>query len=370
MRGRLCYFGKTADDPQGEKALERWLDEKDDLLAGRIPRRAGDAGPTVRDLCEDFLQAKARLVESGELSRRSFLDYRRTTDGIVGAFGRHRLLDDLRSGDFDKFRAKLARRLGPVSLGNEINRVRVVFRFGYESDLIDRPVKFGPHFKRPAKRVLRLERKKNGLRMFESAELRTLLDKAGQPLRAMILLGINGGLGASDLARLEISSIDMKGGWIDYPRPKTGIDRRIPLWPETVAALKEAIAQRPAAKDRADIGLVFLTTQGNAWVRFSPMYQDEDGNAKGGVPLDAIGQKFAKLLEDTGLKRPRLGFYALRHTVETIGGDAKDQVALDAIMGHTRDDMASLYRERISDDRLRAVADHVRKWLSQTKKRK
>jgi hypothetical protein len=38
-------------------------------------------------------------------------------------------------------------------------------------------------------------------------------------------------------------------------------------------------------------------------------------------------------------------------------------VAVDAIMGHSRDDMASVYRERISDDRLRAVVEHVRKWL-------
>ena len=32
-------------------------------------------------------------------------------------------------------------------------------------------------------------------------------------------------------------------------------------------------------------------------------------------------------------------------------------------MGHARDDMASVYRERISDERLKAVSDHVRKWL-------
>jgi hypothetical protein len=38
-------------------------------------------------------------------------------------------------------------------------------------------------------------------------------------------------------------------------------------------------------------------------------------------------------------------------------------VAVDAIMGHSREDMASVYRERIGDDRLRAVAEHVRKWL-------
>ena len=56
-------------------------------------------------------------------------------------------------------------------------------------------------------------------------------------------------------------------------------------------------------------------------------------------------------------------FYALRHTFETIAGESRDQVAVDAIMGHSREDMASVYRERIGDDRLRAVAEHVRQWL-------
>jgi hypothetical protein len=32
-------------------------------------------------------------------------------------------------------------------------------------------------------------------------------------------------------------------------------------------------------------------------------------------------------------------------------------------MGHARDDMASVYRERISDQRLRDVVDHVRTWM-------
>jgi hypothetical protein len=32
-------------------------------------------------------------------------------------------------------------------------------------------------------------------------------------------------------------------------------------------------------------------------------------------------------------------------------------------MGHARDDMASHYRERISDERLAAVSQHVGRWL-------
>jgi hypothetical protein len=38
-------------------------------------------------------------------------------------------------------------------------------------------------------------------------------------------------------------------------------------------------------------------------------------------------------------------------------------LAINTIMGHADHTMADQYRERIDDDRLKAVADHVRKWL-------
>jgi integrase len=78
---------------------------------------------------------------------------------------------------------------------------------------------------------------------------------------------------------------------------------------------------------------------------------------------DAIGKAFDALIRNLKLHRAGLGLYAIRHTFETIGGDSRDQVAVDAIMGHTRDDMASVYRERIDESRLLAVVNHVRQWL-------
>jgi integrase len=72
-------------------------------------------------------------------------------------------------------------------------------------------------------------------------------------------------------------------------------------------------------------------------------------------------QKLMRELKING--RKGLAFYALRHTFRTIADEAKDQPAVDHIMGHARDDMASVYRERISDERLRAVSGHVRAWL-------
>jgi integrase len=62
-----------------------------------------------------------------------------------------------------------------------------------------------------------------------------------------------------------------------------------------------------------------------------------------------------------GLHRPGLSFYSLRHTVETHGGT--DQIAIDRVMGHESPGMGSNYRQSISDDRLKAVSDHIHLWL-------
>jgi integrase len=136
------------------------------------------------------------------------------------------------------------------------------------------------------------------------------------------------------------------------------------LWPETVQALQVVIANRRTARHDADKDLVFLTRCGLKWVRF-----ELTETKKLGKPViktisdNAITKEFSKLLKQLGLKRRGIGFYTLRHCFETVGGGAKDQVAVDAIMGHSDATMASHYRHGIEDERLLAVTNFVRKWL-------
>jgi hypothetical protein len=47
----------------------------------------------------------------------------------------------------------------------------------------------------------------------------------------------------------------------------------------------------------------------------------------------------------------------------TVADKAKDQPATDYMIGHESPHMSTGYRERISDERLRAVANHVHAWL-------
>jgi integrase len=198
--------------------------------------------------------------------------------------------------------------------------------------------------------VLRLHRAKQGEKLFTAKEIRRLLEAADTQPRGMALSGINCGFGIADCGRLPLAALDLDRGWVNHPRPKTGIARRCPLWPETVAAVREALADRPASKAAEHAGLAFLTARGRCWHK-------EDASSP-------MVFKVRTLLRRLGINgRKGLGFYTLRHTFRTIADESKDQVAVDHIMGHARDDMANVYRERISDDRLKAVTDHVHKWL-------
>jgi integrase len=364
IRGKIHYFGKWAKRVNGKlqridgggwkEALELYKAVADDLHAGRTPRVQND-GLTVADLCNRFLTSRLRRVEAAEMGERMFAEYKQTTDRLVGAFGKTRLATDLAADDFEALRAELAKQFGPVRLGNEVQKVRTLFKYAYESGLIDKPVRYGPQFKKPSKSVLRKHRATTGERMFEANELRRLIDAAAVPMKAMILLGVNAAFGNTDVATLPLSAIDLDSGWLNFPRPKTGIARRCPLWPETVAAIRNALAARPEPKDEADAALAFVTKYGHRWVRTEgPKH----------APVNSVGLEFGKLLQTLGIDgREGRGFYALRHTFRTIADAARDPVAIDLIMGHADPSMGGHYRERIEDSRLQAVAEHVREWL-------
>jgi integrase len=345
IRGRIHYFGSWADS---DAALQLYLDQRDDIQAGRVPRTDPE-GATIRDLLNRFLTTKRHLVDTREITQRTFDDYLQTCERIAKAFGKNRLVEDLNTRDFEQLRAEMGKTWGPVTIGNEVQRVRVLFNYAYDAELVERPIRFGPAFKRPSKRVVRKMRNARGPRMFEAPEIQAMLKGARGQLRTMILLGINCGFGNNDVGTLPVSALEFDQGWVNYPRPKTGVERRCPLWRETIDALQETDDTRPAPRDERHIGLVFITKYGTCWAK-----ENSD---------KPVSKEMTKLLKSLDIYRPGVGFYALRHTFETIAGETRDQVAVDHIMGHARDDMASVYRERISDERLMTVATFVHEWL-------
>lgn len=338
-----------------------------------VPAPVSD-GPDIFDLRESFLGVKEAAIKSGKLSPRTFKRYKRAADELMTFFGEDKPLAALTVADFTRLYVHLDKgsKQSPVSLGNDIRHIKIVLKYAYDSDMVDRPFRYGPVFRMPTLKEVRqaeqAHRKEHGRRFLEAEQLRQILDYLagkGEPrrpstasaiiLRAMVLLGVNCGLGQTDCANLEDAHLHLDSGWLDYPRVKTAVERRIPLWPETVDALREALAVRRKPKSAADRNCVFLTQRGMRWVH----------NTKRGNTLDSVGKVFSEALEALGLKRSRLSFYCLRHITETVGGKCKDQVAVDWVMGHapSSGDMSAAYREGIDDDRLLAVTNTIREWL-------
>ena len=265
---------------------------------------------------------------------------------VIDCFGKRRAVEDLQPDDFLQLRESLAKTRGLVALSNEIGRVRAIFNFAWKNCHIDRPVRFGDRFRKPSRRSLRKQRSENAVKLHSHETIHKLLKVASPQMQAMIYLGINCGFGNDDCSELRKKHLDLEKQWIDFPRPKTGIERRCPLWNETAKAIREAIAVRPSPKDDSDDDRVVLTKYGQPWTK-----KDSSTNP--------VSQEFRKLLVSIGEYRKGVGFYALQHSFRTIADGAKDQPAVRLIMGHVDESIDDKYRESIEDERLIAVSEFV-----------
>jgi hypothetical protein len=179
----------------------------------------------LQALCNAYLNHKNAPLEANELSPRTWRNYTEATDLLIEQFGKGRLAADLRPDDFASLRNAMSKKWGAVRVRDFIQRVRSVFKYGYDSELLDAPMRFGPGFTRPSKKTVRLGRAEKSQRMFEAEEIRALAQgalvvgdsgpKLVQPstsLRAMTLLGVNCGFGNADCGTLPLAALDLDAG--------------------------------------------------------------------------------------------------------------------------------------------------------------
>ncbi|MCX5670383.1 MAG: tyrosine-type recombinase/integrase [Planctomycetota bacterium] len=377
IRGKVHFFG-VWEDPQA--AHNNYLLVAADLHAGRQPRPTVSAGgASVKQVCNHYLTFQAQKLDVGEIAPRWFEDCRRVAESFARSVGPGRLVSDLLPADFEQYRQSVIRHglngrgkgLGAHALSRCITVIRSVFRYAYETDLLDKPMKYGKGLEKPSSRARRKARRaaelSDGKRLLSASQIRAMLDAANSSLRAMVLLGINGGFGNADCARLPAGAVDFGRAVMEFDRPKTGVERVVPLWPETAEALRQVLASRPTPADAESADLVFVTTFGHPWLREN-VHRTPDNSIEKVVPIDSIRQEFDKLLGRLGLKRRGIGFCTLRHTFRTWADEVRDQHAIHRIMGHTIPGMSGIYVEEISLDRLRAVVNHVRSKLFGTAK--
>jgi integrase len=347
--GKVYYLSHVKDDPDGSKSYDEFVLKKHEAEHGiQIPGvSSNEDAVVVADIAENWIQGVQDLVETGERSGRTLEEYKATAQFVIDQVGKARIAETLGPDDFKEIRRRLAKRYNLVGLTKRIIQVRTMFNTALEDGLLDKPIRYGTGFEPPSAKSLRNHRGKQGPKDFGVEEIRSMLSKANSTRRAMILLGVNAGLGNSDVADLHVSNLDLSKGWLDYPRKKTEVPRRCPLWPETIEAIERSMQERP----KSEKGLVFVSVNGQD-------YQDDERSGW------RITGEFRQILKMINIADGR-GFYGLRRTFQTIAEGCDDIIAVRAIMGHAdpQNDMSARYRQRITDERLHRAVETVREWL-------
>ena len=339
IKGKLKCFGPWADPIA---ALKRHNQEYPYLKGGLDVPEDVTPGVTLKEVCDAFLLYKEAEQQAGQISERWVQDLHVSALILAKTLGRERAVESLGPNDFHKLRIAIVGKHSPTIAKNHISRIRSIFDFALKNRTIGSPANYGTMFKPPSRKQIRKHRNSQPRQLWEASQVRQLLAEATPTMRAMIYLGINVGVDCSDLCNLPLGAINFKTGWLDYPRAKTGIERRVKLWPETVAALRDYLAIRPTPPKHL-AGLFFVTVHLNKWTASS------------------IVHEFAKLRDKCKLEAGT--FIWFRKTVQTIGELEGDSIAVKAVMGHIDDSISSHYRQGVDPKRIVKVTEIIRTWL-------
>lgn len=317
LRGRHVYLGTSRDKAE---ALVRDL------------THTKETTPTLGVAIQRFLDTRS------ELSEYTLRDYRRVL-GYLSPMLRTPF-ENVSEGHLEDIgrrctKGQNGRKLAPRSVALQLQYTRTFLTWCVDQGWLDSTLvrrAFRGSLSKPNATQIARHDSSHLPSMPSRDDVLRLLEASRPWFRGVILLALNGGLGPTDIARAETKHLD--GRWLVLPRQKTGKQRRIPLWPETLATVQSAGH--------------LIQTPNRRRVTVKPS-------------KSRLGEEYARTRERAGVDCG--GLYMLRSLFCCIADGAGDPVATSYLMGHAARSTTDRYRKWIADERLDAVTGCVRAWL-------
>jgi integrase len=323
----MYYFGSNK-----KEAFQRYLDQAAYLHGNKTnsQKLANDA-MTLKQLCDMYLKYQFSKVQADAITARHYNDQISSLNKLMTFLGQSRRIKGITTLDLQNYKRKLQKQYrSGHRLNLHISNLKTLFHWARKNDILEHI----PNIDAVSRsKIIHKQRT-----IFTHDEVNKLLAIADTQMKAMIWLGLNCGFGCTDCSELQWKHLDLVNGRVVLPRRKTGIQRDLPLWPETIEALKMVYRKGK---------LVFYTARGNPFVR-NVLKTNADGNEKYS-PLNSISTKFSRMIKRSGLDVPKgTGFYTLRRTAATMAARSGDPFVVQRLLGHANLLMATRYVQDVS----------------------
>jgi integrase len=334
IKGKIRYFGTDK-----KKAIEKYLAQATYLHGAQsLVQKIPNDKMTLKKLCDLYLHYQNSRVLVGDITAKHYNDLKYSLGRLMAFLGQGCRIENISTLDLQNYKRKLQSSYPSVDRQNlHIGLMKAMFHWARKNDVLESI----PNINAISKdRVVHKEKY-----TFNKKQIRKLLSTADVKMKAMIWLGLNCGFGCTDCSRLQWKDLDFKNNRVKLVRKKTGVGRNLPLWPETIQALKEV----PRSGT-----FVFVTSKGHPWIRTTATTID-NGEPKY-IYDNRITTKFSRLMKKVGIKAPKgTGFYALRRTAATIAARSGYPFAVQRLLGHVDLTMATRYVQDVSEQTDRVI---------------
>ena len=180
IKGKFVYFGPWNDPQSAEKRYKATLSDS----LGEAARR--------------FLEYQEEREEIGDIGYQHRMDLTRALDKLKEVVGEYKKVAQINAKDWGRWRKALNSTNEVVTQRNVIIRIQAFLNWCVGQRIIEKkPTTL--YLNKPSRKDMRLARASQGERMFKPEEINGLLQFSGANMTAMILLGINAGLGPNRL---------------------------------------------------------------------------------------------------------------------------------------------------------------------------
>jgi len=341
IKGKIRYFGTDK-----KRALEKYLAQATYLHGAQsLLQKASNGKMTLKQLCDLYLQYQHSRVLADNVTPKHYNDQIGSLNRLMSFLGQGCKIENISTLDLQNYKRKLQNHYPSATrLNLNISHIKAMFHWARRNDVLEAI----PNIDAISKGKVVRKR----MYTFNSQEIKKLLSAAGVKIQAMIWLGLNCAFGCTDCGKLKWKDLDLKNDRVRYPRNKTGTPRDLPLWPETIEALKKLPRSGP---------LVFYNSQGQPWI--TTLVKIKSNGERKYIPVNRITPTFSRLMKKARIHVPKgTGFYALRRTSATTAARSGDPFVVQRLLGHVDLTMATRYVQDVSEQTDRAI-ENSRKYL-------